>query len=139
MATLRNRIKLAAISRETPENTGNNQSQNTLNPGMAEDYITQVSEEIEGRLTKKLSQEFRRRESQILGALPKLDEFLLNLQVTSSDSFRSCSGKIQEQQLRNQEPTGDRSLNDPCPEVVFSFCHTSNLIDSEQEKTHHRC
>ena len=40
--------------RETPENTKNNQSQNTLNPGMAEEYITQVSEEIEGKVTKKL-------------------------------------------------------------------------------------
>ena len=29
----------------------------------------------------------------------------------------------------NREPTGDRSLNDPCPEVVFSACRTSNLID----------
>ena len=30
------------------------------------------------------------------------------------------------------------SLNDPCPEVVFSACHTSNLNNSEQEETHHR-
>ena len=48
MATLRNKMNLAAVSRETPDNTRNNQSQNTLNPGMAEEYITQISEEIEG-------------------------------------------------------------------------------------------
>ena len=48
MATLRNKRKLAAVSRETPENTRNNQSQNTLNPGVTEEYITQVSEETEG-------------------------------------------------------------------------------------------
>ena len=48
MATLRNKRKLAAVSRETPENKRNNQSQNTLNAETAEDYITQVSEETEG-------------------------------------------------------------------------------------------
>ena len=53
METLRNKRKLEAVSRETPENTRNNQSQITLNPGMAEEYITQVSEEIEGRVTRK--------------------------------------------------------------------------------------
>ena len=43
-----------------------------------EDYITQVSEEIEGRVTKKLSQEFSRTEYRILGALARLDDFLMN-------------------------------------------------------------
>ena len=37
----------------------------------------------------------------------------------------------------NREPTGDRSLNDPYPEVMFSACHTCNLNDSDQEETHH--
>ena len=78
MATLRNKRKLAAVSKEPPENTRNNQSQNTLNPGMAEEYTTQVSEEIEGRVTKKLSKDFSPTESRILGALSKFDEFLLN-------------------------------------------------------------
>ena len=35
--SLRYRRKLAVISRETPENTRNNQSQNTPNPGMVEE------------------------------------------------------------------------------------------------------
>ena len=48
---------------------------------MAEEYITQVSEEIKGRVTIKLSQEFSRTESRILSALSKLDEFLLSAQV----------------------------------------------------------
>ena len=56
VATLRIEKKLAAVSRETPENTKNNQWQNTLYPGMAEEYITQVSEEVVGRVTKTLSQ-----------------------------------------------------------------------------------
>ena len=131
MATLRNKRKLAAVSRETSENTRNNQSQNTLNRGMDEEYITQVSEEIEGRVTKKLSQELR-----ILDALSKLDEFLLNPQV------RTCSvavpGTSRNPNPENRKPTRDHSLDNPCPEMVFSACHTSNLNDSEQEETQHR-
>ena len=43
-----------------------------------EDYTTQVSKEIEGRVTKRLSMDLSRSESRILGALSRLDEFLLN-------------------------------------------------------------
>ena len=43
-----------------------------------EDYITQVSEEIEGRVTKKLSQEFSRTENCIPRALARFDDFLMN-------------------------------------------------------------
>jgi len=117
---LRNKRKLAAVSREPPENTRNNQSQNILNPGLAEEYINYVSKKFEGRVTEKLSQEFSRTESRILGALSKLDEFLLNPQV------RTCSvavpGTSRDNNAENREPTGDRSLNDPCPEVMFSAC-----------------
>ena len=84
MATLRNKRKLAAVSSETPENTKNSQSQNTLDPEMAQEYISHVSEEIEWRITKKLSKEFTRTESHILGAQSKLDEFLLNPLVRTS-------------------------------------------------------
>ena len=136
MATLRNRRKLAAVSRETPENTENSQSQNTLDPRMAQEYISQVSEEIEGRFTKKLSNELSQTESRILGALSKLDEFLMNPQV------RTCSvavpGTSKNNNSENREPTGDRSLGDPCPEAVFSACHPSNLNDSEQVEIHNK-
>ena len=74
MATLRNK-KLAAVSRETPEGS---RGQNVLDPELTQEYISQVSEEIEGRVTKKLSKEFSKMESRILGALSKLDGFLLN-------------------------------------------------------------
>ena len=47
-------------------------------PRSQEDYITQLSEEIEGRVTKKLSQEFSRTEKSILGALARHDNFLMN-------------------------------------------------------------
>ena len=55
MAALRNERKLAAVSRETSEKTRNSQLQNKLDPGMAENHVAQVSEEIEWRVTKKLS------------------------------------------------------------------------------------
>ena len=43
---------------ETAEHPGNCQSENTSIQGITEEYITQVSEEIEGRVFKKLSQKF---------------------------------------------------------------------------------
>ena len=43
-----------------------------------EDYITQVSEEFEGRVIKKLSEELIRTENFTLGALTRLDDFLMN-------------------------------------------------------------
>ena len=78
---MRNKRKLAAMVRETHEYPGNNQSQNSPAPGITEEYIAQVSEEIDERVTKKLSQEFGRTESRILGALSKLDKFLFNPQI----------------------------------------------------------
>ena len=53
MATLTNKRKLAAVSREAQEYPRNSQSQNTSAPGITEEYIAQVSEEIEGKVTKK--------------------------------------------------------------------------------------
>ena len=119
MATLRNKRKLAAVSRETPESSRNSRSQNTLDPKLAQDYISQVSEEIEVRVTKKLSEEFSRTESRILGPLSKLGEFFLNPQV------RTCSVAVpvtsRNRDSENREPTGDRSLNDPCPRSGILF------------------
>ena len=102
---------------------------------MAEEYITQVSAEIGGRVTKKISQNFSRTESCILGALSKIDEFLLNPQL------RTCSvavrGTSRNNNSENREPTGDRSLNDPCLEVEFSASRISKLTESDQEEIHH--
>ena len=61
MATLRNKKKLAALNKENcEEHPRNNMAQNSNVPRSQEGYITQISEEIEGRVTKKLSQEFSR-------------------------------------------------------------------------------
>ena len=135
MATLRNKRKLAAVSTETPENTRNTQSRSTIDPEMAQEYIYEVSEEIEGSVTKKLSKEFSRTESRILGALSKLDDFLLNPQV------RTCSvavpGTSRNSNSENRELTGDRSLDDPSPEVRYSSHHSGNLNSPEVEDYPH--
>ena len=135
MATFRNKKKLAAVSGETPENTRNIQSQNTLDRETAQVYISQISQEIGGKVTRKLSKDFSRTESRILGALSKLDQFLLNQQVRNRSV--AVPGTSRNNDSENREPTGDRSLGDPCPEAVFSTYHSGNSNDSEQEETHH--
>ena len=75
MATLRNKRKLAAVPGEAEDQTGNSQSQNTSVSGITEEYFMQVFEEIDGRATEKLSQDFSRTESCILGVLSKLEPF----------------------------------------------------------------
>ena len=132
MATLRNKRKLAAVSRETPENTRSGRTQSILDPELTQDYISQVSEEIEGRVTIKLSKEFSRTETRILGALSKLDEFLLNPQV------RTCSvavpGTSRSSNLENQGTNEDRPSDDPGPEVEFSSLHFGAETDRHMVK-----
>ena len=71
-----------------------------------------------------------------MGALSKLDEFHLSPQV------RTCSvavpGTSRKSNSESREPIRDRSLDDHRPELVFSYCQTSNLNDSEHEETHYR-
>ena len=132
MAILRNKRKLAGVSRETPEGSRSIRTQNVLDPELTQDYISQVSEEVEGRVTKKLSKEFSKTESRILGALSKLAEFLLNPQV------RTCSvavpGTSRNTNWENRETTGDRSSDDPYPEVGF-FPHHSGQLNSPGTET----
>ena len=126
MATLRSKGKLAAVTRETQEEyPRNGQSRNTSVPRINEEYITQVSEEIEGRVTKKLSQEYSRTESRILGALSKLDEFLLNQQIrthsgTVPETFRNTN-------VDNQGTNENDSQSDSHPEAgLFRSLTTQN-------------
>ena len=135
MATLRNKIKLAALSRETPEGSRSRRGQNVLDPELTQDYVSQVSEEIEGRVTKKLSKEFSKTESRILGALSKLDEFLRNPQVrTCSVAVQGTSRNVNSE---NREIHGDRSSNDPYPEVGYFPHHSGRLNSPEAETNSH--
>ena len=124
---LRSKRKLAAVTRETQEeNPRNGQSRNTSVPRINEEYITQVSEEIEGRISKKLSQEFSRTESRILGALTKLDEFLSNQKIHTL--FETVPGTFRNTNVENQGTNEDDSQSHPHPEAgIFRGQTTQNL------------
>ena len=114
--TTRSKRKLAALNKENcEEHTRSNLAQNSSAPRSQEDYITQVSEEIEGRVTKRLSKQFSRTENRILGALARLDDFPM------IPLLPGCSGTTPEPSrnaLSNSQGTNeDDSQNGPHPEA----------------------
>ena len=136
METLRNKRKSAGVTRETQEeHPRNGQSRNTSVPRINEEYITQVFEEIEGRVNKKLSQEFSRTESRVLGALPKLDEFPLNPHIRTHSG--TVPGAFRNTNLENREPNEDHSQVDPHPEVGPSVCQSRYSIDLDTDEAPH--
>ena len=70
--------------------------------------------------------------SRILGALSKLDEFLLNPQVRTC--FVVVQGASRNTNSENRESHGDRSSDDPYPEVGY-FPHHSGQINSPETET----
>ena len=84
-----------------------------------EEYNTQVPEEIEGKVTKKLSQEFRETENRFLVALSRLDDFFLNpqAQVHPGPIPETSRNSSKEDQGTNE----DLSQDDPHPEVGVSL------------------
>ena len=136
MATRKKR-KLAALNKENcEEHPRSNLAQNSAAPRSQEEYVTQVSEEIEGRFTKKLSQEFSRTENRILGALARLDNFLMNplLQGHSGTAPETSRNVFSVNQGTNE----DDSQSDPHPEAgTFDNQTTRNTVqevccDTEQ-------
>ena len=103
-------------------------------PRSQKDYKTQVCEEIEGRVTKKLSQEFSRTETRLLGALARLDDFLRNPLIqghsgtapeTSRNAFSTGHGT-----------NGDDSQTDPHPEAgIFNNQTTQNSGREDRHDT----
>ena len=133
--TTRNKRKLAALNKENcEENPKSNMEQNSGAPRAQEDYITQVSEEIEGRVTKRLSKEFSRTENRILGALARINDFLMNPLLpghsgTTPEPTRNTSHN-------NQGANGDGSQNDPHPEAgPFHGQTTRNVSLKEDHDT----
>ena len=126
MATLRNKQKLATITRETQEqHSRNGQSRNTSVPGISDEYTTQVSQEIEIKVTKKLSQEFSRTESRISGALSKSDDFLMNSQIRTHSG--TVPGTFRDTNVENQGTNEDDSQTDPQPGArIFRSQATQN-------------
>ena len=102
---------------------------------MAQEYISQLSEVIEGRVSKKLSKKFSRMESRSLGDLYKLGKFLLNPRFRTG--FGTVPGTTRNGDSGNREPSVDRSPNDPCTEAMISSHYSLNLNSSEVEEQPH--
>ena len=129
--TTRNKRKLAALNRENcEEHPRSNLGQNSSAPISQEEYITQVSEEIEGRVTKRLSKEFSRTENRILGALARLNDFLMNPLLpgysgATPEPTRNAFGN-------NQGTNEDNSQNDPHPEAGLFHGQTTRNAGPEE-------
>ena len=127
MVTLENKQNITALNTENcGEHLRNNLAQNSNAPRSQEDYITQFSEEIEGRVTKKLSKEFSRAKNCILGTLSRLDEFRLNPQVqghsgSAPETSRNAYGT-------NKGTNGDNSQSDPHLEASVSQSQTTQTL-----------
>ena len=116
MATLKNKRKLADTKRENYEEHPRNSCARERNhPRRQENYITRASDEIEGRVTKILSQEFNRTENSILDVLSKIDEFF---GLTSSSSIQNRRRDILERVQGNRVPNEVDSQNNSHPENI---------------------
>ena len=126
MAT-RNKKKLAALNKKNcEEHPKSDLAQNSTVPRSQEDYTTQAYEEIEGRVTKKLSQEFSRTANRILGALARLDVLLMNPQIQGH--FGSTPETSRNMFSTNHGTNEDDSQSDPHPEA--------GLLNSGREDRH---
>ena len=118
MAT-QSKIKLAAINKQNcEEHPWSNLAQNSNVPRSQEDYLTEVSEEIEGSVIEKLSKECSRTENRILGALARLDDFLMNPLI------RGHSGTTPEMS-RNAFST-NQGTNEDDPRVILILKQASS-------------
>ena len=139
MVTLGNKKELAALNKEKcEEHPGSNVAQNSSEFRSQEDYTTQVFEEIEGKVTKRLSQEFSKTGNRILDQLSRLDDFLINplIQSHSGTALEMCRIPFS----TNQRTSEDNSQSDPHTEAgIFQSETTHNSgpedgHDSHQEK-----
>ena len=114
--TTRNNRKLAALNKENcEEHPKSNLAQNSNASRSQEDYIIQVSEEIVGRVTKRLSKEFSWTENRILAALARLDYFLMNPLL---HGHSGTTPELSRNALSTSQGTAeDGSQNDPHPEA----------------------
>ena len=93
------------------------------------------SEEIEGRVTKKLSQEFSRTESRILGSLSRLDDFLQNPLIQGH--FKTTPKRTRHAYGTYQGTNEGDYQSDPHPEASVSQSQTTR--NSGPEDPHDRC
>ena len=129
--TTGNKRKLAALNKKNcEENPRSNMAQNSGPLRSQEDYITRISEETERRVTKRLSKEFSRTENRILGALARLDDFLLNplLPGHSGTTPEPTRNKTRNNQEKNEEG----SQIDPHPEAGLFHGQITRNVSLEE-------
>ena len=107
-------------------------ARNSNAPRSQDDYITQVFEVLEGRVTKKLYQEFNRTINCILGALAPLDDFLM------SPLIQGHSGTAPETSRNvfsiNQGTNEVDSQSNPHPEVdIFNNQMTQKFRPEDRQ------
>ena len=133
MASPRNKRKLASLSKaKCEEHHKNNVAQNSSVPRSHEDYITQVSLEVKGMVTKKFSQEFSKTESRKLGVLSCFDDFVFNPLIQSHS--RTAPETSRNAYSIKQGTTEDDSQSDPHPEANILYNQTTP--NSGPEKGH---
>ena len=131
MAT-RNQKKVAALNEENcEEQPRSHLAQNSDVPRSEEDYITQVSEEIEGRVKRKLSQEFSRTENRMLGALARLGSFFMNplIQRQSGTARETSRNAFSASQGTND----DNSHSEPYHEAGIFLNQTAQISGPEDD------
>ena len=100
-----------------------------------EEYITEVSEPIDVRRTRRLFLETFRTESRLLGALWKLAKLLLNSNVRVQSG--TTPGTIRNSDRENQTRSEDCSENDPHPEVGTHINRSSPSVSSDHDTVLH--
>ena len=95
-----------------------------------EDNIPQVSDEVEGRVSKRLSLEFSWTEKPFLGTLSRLAEFLLNplfqgISRSAPDTYLDTYGE-------NHGTNEDCSQSGPHPEARVSQSQFAQFFDPDK-------
>ena len=123
--------KLVATDRDNHQDQPRiNQARYASSAKTQEGYNTQVSQKIEGRVTKKLSQEFSRTESCIWAPYHNQTNFFwTHKPVFTPNPVPETSGFSNKQNQRTNE---DRSQNDPHPEVGVSFSQSWQELSPEE-------
>ena len=133
MAILTNNKKLIALNKEKcEEHPRRNLAQNLNVPRSQEDYITQIFEEIEGRVTKNC---LSWTENCILGALSRLDNLLMSPLI--QDYCRNAPETSWNAFSTNQGTNEDDSQSDPHPEAGILNDQTTR--NSGPEEGHDKC
>ena len=130
MVILRNKNKIAAVNIDRHEGCpGNNLLREIIVLKLNEEYITQVSKEIEGRVVTRVAPKFNRTESRIQGPFSKLDEFRLNSQIRLESAIALVNSPDVDRQ--NQKQNEDPSQNDPHPEVGTTVNRSPHAVNSD--------